>query len=313
MSLQQDTYNLRQTIELTGISEFLLRIWENRYQAILPQRTPTGRRLYTTYEIEKISLLYQLTQSKQYRIGQISHYSVPQLKKISSQKKSTILQDQKQKWIYDFYKKIFHEDWEKARSILFKEISIHKKQEKIFKVILPLVQKMSELVKQQQLSITQEHIVTVYLKDILHSEWSHQTHAIQNKKLPLKFAFSTFEGDHHDLGILIARLLTTYHGIETLYLGPHIPSTEIQEICIKFNITHLLMTTTRKTTSRQTQHIMQTIDKLLKNTPQKLKLMIAGYNSHQFSYIQNSRFTILNSFDEFSRIISNHKQKELHD
>lgn len=46
--------------QLTGISSHTLRKWESRYGAIEPERSETGRRLYTQEHVERLTLLRDL-------------------------------------------------------------------------------------------------------------------------------------------------------------------------------------------------------------------------------------------------------------
>ena len=47
--------------QMTGISSHTLRKWESRYSLVIPERTSTGRRLYTQNNIEKLVLVRELT------------------------------------------------------------------------------------------------------------------------------------------------------------------------------------------------------------------------------------------------------------
>lgn len=47
----------------TGLSAHLIRIWEKRYGAVEPERTETNRRLYSDEQIERLSLLRDITQN----------------------------------------------------------------------------------------------------------------------------------------------------------------------------------------------------------------------------------------------------------
>ncbi len=44
---------------MTGLSPHVIRIWERRYGAVTPRRTPTNRRLYSDADIERLRLLRQ--------------------------------------------------------------------------------------------------------------------------------------------------------------------------------------------------------------------------------------------------------------
>ena len=45
----------------TGLSAHVLRVWEKRYGAVVPQRTATHRRVYSDADIHRLKLLRQAT------------------------------------------------------------------------------------------------------------------------------------------------------------------------------------------------------------------------------------------------------------
>lgn len=55
----------------TGINPITLRAWENRYKLIVPTRTPSGHRLYSSQDIERIKRVIYL-KSKGYRMSEMN-------------------------------------------------------------------------------------------------------------------------------------------------------------------------------------------------------------------------------------------------
>ena len=53
-------YPIQLVARLTGLSAHVIRIWEQRYRAVEPQRTATKRRLYSQRDIERLNLLRAL-------------------------------------------------------------------------------------------------------------------------------------------------------------------------------------------------------------------------------------------------------------
>ena len=53
-------YRIGAVARLTGISPDTLRIWERRYAAVTPQRSPRGGRLYSAGDLERLRLMKQL-------------------------------------------------------------------------------------------------------------------------------------------------------------------------------------------------------------------------------------------------------------
>ncbi len=63
----------------TGLTPDLIRIWERRYRAVAPERSPTNRRLYSDEEIERFRLLRRCTLEGR-RIGDVAHLPTDELR-----------------------------------------------------------------------------------------------------------------------------------------------------------------------------------------------------------------------------------------
>ena len=73
------TYGIGAVAKLTGLSDHTIRVWERRYQAVVAQRSPNGRRVYTTADVEKLNLLKLLT-DRGLSIGRIAGESREELR-----------------------------------------------------------------------------------------------------------------------------------------------------------------------------------------------------------------------------------------
>ena len=55
------TYPIQVVVRETGLSAHVLRVWERRYGAVVPQRTATHRRAYSDADVHRLKLLRQAT------------------------------------------------------------------------------------------------------------------------------------------------------------------------------------------------------------------------------------------------------------
>ena len=74
---------IKMVARLTGLSPYVLRIWEQRYGAVEPQRTATNRRLYSSQDVERLSLLREVTQAG-YNIGQVATLPADKLRQLAA-------------------------------------------------------------------------------------------------------------------------------------------------------------------------------------------------------------------------------------
>jgi len=66
-----------------------LRIWEQRYKVVAPATTPTGHRLYSAADVERLALLRQLTDHG-HAIGAIAALNAAQLQQVASTHVTTV-------------------------------------------------------------------------------------------------------------------------------------------------------------------------------------------------------------------------------
>ena len=57
---ESSTYKIGKVSRLTGVSPDTLRIWERRYKAVVPQRSDSGGRLYSSEDIARLKLMKSL-------------------------------------------------------------------------------------------------------------------------------------------------------------------------------------------------------------------------------------------------------------
>ncbi len=77
-------YRIGAVSQTTGIPVTTLRIWETRYGAFSPVKTPGKQRLYEEQDVSKALLLKQLSQSG-HAISAIAHLELATLRRLSSQ------------------------------------------------------------------------------------------------------------------------------------------------------------------------------------------------------------------------------------
>src|SRR3569832_2969883 len=65
----------------TGLSQDVLRVWERRYEAVIPARSDSGVRLYSDADIERLILLRAATRGGR-GIGQVAKLSTRALETI---------------------------------------------------------------------------------------------------------------------------------------------------------------------------------------------------------------------------------------
>lgn len=291
---KETSYKIRQVIELTGVSEFLLRVWEDRYLAFTPPRTKTGRRLYSENDILKARALLALIQ-KGFRIGDIAQLSLAKLNRLSEQSSVAEIKQETDPKVKEIINKANQFAWNEVRELIYRKKTSSSPLAWIHELVVPLLIEMGRQVDTRSFTIAQEHILSAIIRENLafHS----------NRRTPLKNAprivFAAPEGDYHDLGLMIAAHIATEMRANTLFLGSHMPKDELVAVCVRYKATHLLLSSTASREDGTKDDYLKYLNFLDRNLNSKVTVWLAGRNSMKFSTFLNRPFKIFNSFESF--------------
>lgn len=209
--------------QLSGISAHTIRIWERRYGALTPIRTDTGRRLYNTFDLEKLKLLKEVTAT--HPIGQVATLTISELKHLAvrsveaEHSKTISLAAQA---IEPALRALEKFEAENLARIL--EQTEHKSTIREFTLdfVSPLLSTVGAKVSMGQLNVAHEHLVSALLREQL-GRILYALNRNHTNKSP-SVALSTPEGDLHEFGILISAVLFALNGYRVYYFGPNLPA-----------------------------------------------------------------------------------------
>lgn len=225
-------YPIKAVSNLTGLSIYVIRAWEKRYNAVVPERTETNRRLYSQEDVEKLKLLH-LASENGHSIGTIAHYNIDELKKIVGDTKdvpsvSKISFSEPEgatnnKYLINSIKYIEELDVNSLEHELYKALVDLPQPKFIKEVIAPLLEKIGFLWKEGDIRIVNEHLSTAVIRKIL-------TSLIDNNSVPNNapsILLATPRGQLHELGALIIGVIASADGWNVIYMGPNLPGEEI--------------------------------------------------------------------------------------
>ncbi len=272
-------FSIRQMIELTGLSEFTIRGWENRYQAFSPQRTDTGRREYSKKDIEKALLIRELL-NRGHKISKIAPLSSQKLQSLFEgfeEAQNEQRGHHKNKQVTQALELMFLQKWTEL-SELFRGVRYKKTSELVQLFFLPLLHELAVHVVAGRASVAQEHVLSSFLKEKIYSALSD----LENRKIikspskKVRFVLATPEGDYHEIGLLLAHLLIRSYGYTSLYLGPHTPAQDLAETALRFEASHLLIVSTVSRKDGARQHLLNFVSDVQKKMGPDLKILLAG-------------------------------------
>lgn len=303
-------FNIQVASQLSGVASATIRAWEKRYNAVIPERGENKHRLYSEKDIEKLALLYRLTEIGQ-SIGKIAHLDLEELKSIYTSLMHKPYDERQvvtphhehidyQKMLINFqlalaaYKiDIISHELEKATNLL-------SPRDFCLNVLVPLFKEIGDKVMRGELTIAQEHtlssIFSFHVGQIISQHY---------QKTGLKeglVLISTPEGELHQIGILAAALLCVGHGIRFIYMGSSLPAASLIEAATALKCKAVLLGVTRFEMTKD-MTLEDYVSELQQHLPSKTQIWVGGnlksYTKNDLEKKKIPFFPTLQAFDDF--------------
>ncbi|TAG12537.1 MAG: MerR family transcriptional regulator [Sphingobacteriia bacterium] len=219
-----NSFTIKDLENLSGIKAHTIRIWEQRYSFLNPQRTDTNIRYYSNTELKAI-LNIALLNKYGFKISYIDKMSEEEIKeKILS---LTQLLAQQERLVNEMIHCMVDMQIEGFESLLDTYIMSKGIEKAITNIIFPFLERIGILWVTNHINPAQEHLVTnIVRQKIIVGIENCNPHVVLRKTVLLFLP----EGEHHELGILFMYYLLKSRGIKVLYLGTNVPMKDVEYV-----------------------------------------------------------------------------------
>lgn len=231
----------------TGLSPHVIRAWEKRYQTVQPTRSEGKQRLYSTADIERLTVLRQATEAG-FSIGTIASLPTESVQALLTKAVGTqrvldsaetgqtdlvriglplSVVDSGMEEIGGFldgaFEAVLRMDAERLEGLL-ERASVSLGQMRLLSdLVVPLVERIGEGWIKGQVKVAQEHVATAVLRTFL----GHIARPIALHPRAPVLVVTTPSGQHHELGAIIVAAAATGIGWRVVYGGACLPAEEI--------------------------------------------------------------------------------------
>lgn len=215
-------YSIKELEHLSGIKAHTLRIWEQRYQLLQPKRTETNIRYYDDADLKNllnVALLYQ-DGYKISKIAQLPPHHIAQEVLALTQK--ALGQDQFINQLIVSMVELNEVLFERTLSRAVLQLGF---ADAMCQVVYPFLHKIGLLWQTANITPAHEHFMSQLIR---------QKMLVAVDALPIpsateapKIILALPEGELHELSLLYAHYLFRAAGFATLYLGQHLPLTDL--------------------------------------------------------------------------------------
>jgi MerR family transcriptional regulator, light-induced transcriptional regulator len=229
----QQGYPIRAVARRTGLTAYVIRVWEKRYGAVLPMRTPTNRRLYSDGDIERLQLLHRATLTG-HSIGQIAQLPNERLRALAATDEMIApslprtasprsVDSSPQRILDATLKAVERLDAAAFEAILTQATIVLSQPLLIEQVIVPLMYRIGDRWHEGTLRVAHEHLASAVVRTTL----GNLSRGFGPRLSDPTLVVATPTGQLHELGALIVATTAASNGWHVIYLGPSLPAEEI--------------------------------------------------------------------------------------
>lgn len=227
--MKENRYSIKDIEHLTHIKAHTIRIWEQRYQILVPKRTTTNIRYYDDDDLRKILNVNSLYQQG-VKISKIADLSDSEL--LQEVQK---LQGQAKTKSYDLVQSLIQHVMQlnevEILSILESKYSAVGLEELYEKVLVPSFVRIGELWQINTLSIGHEHFFSSIVRNYITSKTQALSLNQGSSKKALLFLHTHEE---HEISLMIYHYMLRANGYHCVYLGQNTPFKDVQIVCEQF-------------------------------------------------------------------------------
>lgn len=262
------TYSIKDLEQLSGIKAHTLRIWEQRYQFILPKRTETNIRYYDDKDL-KLVLNIALLKDNGYKISKIADMNEEDMNAevLRLTEKNLRYPDQ----IHALTLAMIDLDEDRFEKIMATNILKLGFENTMLNVIYPFLSKIGVLWQTGAINPSQEHFISNLIRQKLIVAIDGQF--VSSADSQHKYLLYLPEGELHELTLLFLCYIIKARRNKVVYFGQNLPFEDLKSI---YDVHQPDFILTIVTTSPPASEVRSYVEKVSKTFPQA-DLLLSGY------------------------------------
>jgi DNA-binding transcriptional MerR regulator len=216
------SYTIKDLEQISGIKAHTIRIWEQRYRFLQPQRTETNIRSYSADELKTI-LNVSLLNKYGFKISHIDKMSSSEIE----EKILTLnqLDAEKERVVNALIKDMVSLDMYSFEKQLDSYIAQKGIEKTITEIIFSFLERVGVLWITNHINPAQEHLASNIIRQKIILGIEKLPKMYTNAKLIVLFMP---EGEYHEIGLLFVHFLLKSKGYNVDYLGTNVPLVDLK-------------------------------------------------------------------------------------
>jgi len=292
------TYTISDLEQLSGIHSHTIRIWEQRYNALKPQRSQGNTRLYDDNQLKRLLNIVSLNQSG-LKISKICSLTDEAVEELLDQKYSYRSDDELAEFYITRLIKYGLDFNDAAFTNLINDcVEVLGVADTYRRVTYPLLIRLGLMWRKDEICPAHEHFISSLIRQKLFSEINNTESASDSGKTWLLFLP---EDEDHDIGLIFANYMLRLNHQKVIYLGSKVPLDSIEEVISSINVDHVLLFMVRARLEAGAQKYITQLSEVCKSA----KIHLAG-NSLVIEKLKNiDHINWFKTLEEFEKSIQN--------
>ncbi len=284
-------YSIKDIEHLSGIKAHTLRIWEQRFNIIQPQRTETNIRYYSDKDL-RLVLNISMLRENGYKISDIVRFSHEEIiSKVASVSESQVNYPDH---IHALTVAMLDLDEEKFEKVMSTGILLYGFEQTIINIVYPFLNKIGILWMTGAVAPVQEHFIANLIRQKIIVAIDGQV--VRQLPSSKKFILFNPEGEYHELGILFGNYILRARNHKVIYLGQSLPFEDLKFACKLHQPDYLL---TSITTTQSPEEIQAYVNRLGSTFPGATILM-TGFQVTRYDLYLPSNVNIIRHVNQLA-------------
>ncbi len=217
-------YSIKDLEKISGIKAHTIRIWERRYNIVVPSRTETNIRLYSDIDLRRL-LNIAILNKNGFKISHIAHLGDDILRERVLDLCLDVRKADIQ--IESLMISMLELNESKFNNVLTHSIIKRGFECTVEEILFPFLDRIGILWQAGSITPAQEHFISNLIRQKLIVAIDNE---MENAKVDKLIVFFLVEGEVHELGLLFYSLIARKEGFHVLYLGGSVPLDDLIKV-----------------------------------------------------------------------------------
>jgi MerR family transcriptional regulator, light-induced transcriptional regulator len=233
--MKMQEFSIKELESFTGIKAHTIRIWEQRYGLLAPDRTDTNIRKYTDRDL-KLLLNVSLLNNLGYKISLIAQMSEEEMREAIV--KCNASDNQDQQFMHILKLAMLNYDEVLFNGIVDAHIEEHGLKKTFTEMFLPFLKQIGYLWLANAICPAQEHFISCLVRQKMYS-------LIDNLKVETDLSLKPVvlflpELEIHELSLIMTHYVIKEKGRKSIMLGQSVPLEDLQQIYHRLGDVHFV-------------------------------------------------------------------------